>query len=333
MKRLLVVIFFCITLQLISKPKTVCFIYADAEHLFEKTEWVNRPFFDLKEHFAKKNISVIARPKFTKKTSRENLVVFLNIPSPVTLKALKKFPKKNLAVMILEPPTVAPENYRQVSINPFGHVLTFCPEHFKSDPNKLILSYPYYPFFKFYNKQKPFSHRKLLTLMAANKNPHPRCNKKNELYSLRRSAIDYFSKYERQFDLFGRWWPKTLSSYKGSVENKFETLINYKFSICFENTTNISGYVTEKLFDSFRAKCVPVYLGASNVSSLVPKNCYINFRDFKSFEDLHQYLKTMPEHVYNQYISDIDKFFKSEQIQPFSTNRFIEIFENLLEKM
>ena len=40
------------------------------------------------------------------------------------------------------------------------------------------------------------------------------------------------------------------------------------------------GYMTEKIWDSFKAKTVPVYWGASNIEEYVPKNCFIDYRDF-----------------------------------------------------
>lgn len=45
--------------------------------------------------------------------------------------------------------------------------------------------------------------------------------------------------------------------------NKHNYLSNFKFSICPENS-NRSGYVTEKLFESFKAAAIPVYWGSDN---------------------------------------------------------------------
>lgn len=45
--------------------------------------------------------------------------------------------------------------------------------------------------------------------------------------------------------------------------DKFSYLQNFKISICPENS-NRAGYVTEKLFEAFRAGTVPVYWGSDN---------------------------------------------------------------------
>lgn len=46
-------------------------------------------------------------------------------------------------------------------------------------------------------------------------------------------------------------------------DNKIEYLKQFKFNLCPENS-NAEGYVTEKLFDSFKAGCIPIYWGSLN---------------------------------------------------------------------
>lgn len=137
----------------------------------------------------------------------------------------------------------------------------------------------------------------------------------NELYSERFKAIKWFEKnHLSDFDLYGIHWERlyvrspikilrlpnrlpALSkifhfkrpSYKGAVKSKKEILQNYKFSICYENCSS-NGYITEKIFDSFFSGCVPIYLGAPNIDKYIPLNCFIDFRDFKSYEDLYMYI-------------------------------------------
>jgi alpha(1,3/1,4) fucosyltransferase len=49
-------------------------------------------------------------------------------------------------------------------------------------------------------------------------------------------------------------------------DNKIEYLKDFVFNICPENSST-SGYVTEKLFESFEAGCIPIYWGDSNPES------------------------------------------------------------------
>ena len=61
------------------------------------------------------------------------------------------------------------------------------------------------------------------------------------------------------FDLFGVHWDKChFNCYKGYAPSK-ATLKNYKFCICFENITNVNGYISEKIFDCLQYGCVPIY--------------------------------------------------------------------------
>jgi hypothetical protein len=72
--------------------------------------------------------------------------------------------------------------------------------------------------------------------------------------------------------------------------SKLALLSSYRFNLAFENSV-CSDYVTEKLYDPLRSGCVPVYLGAPNVSRFVPgERCYIDVRDYASPRLLAEYL-------------------------------------------
>lgn len=55
----------------------------------------------------------------------------------------------------------------------------------------------------------------------------------------------FFKKNERYLPL------KPRPSYKGKVQEKQSVLKKTKFSICYENVSDLQGYITEKIFDSF----------------------------------------------------------------------------------
>ncbi len=50
----------------------------------------------------------------------------------------------------------------------------------------------------------------------------------------------------------------------GAVADKHAWLQNYKFNLCFENSS-FPGYLTEKLFDAYNAGCVPIYWGDTSL--------------------------------------------------------------------
>ena len=52
----------------------------------------------------------------------------------------------------------------------------------------------------------------------------------------------------------------------------------YKFIICFENSKT-NGYITEKIFNVFHARSIPIYDGAPDIDNYINKKAYIKFGD------------------------------------------------------
>lgn len=160
---------------------------------------------------------------------------------------------------------------------------------------------------------------------------------KDELYSKRGEAVLYFqNKCPEEFDLYGNYWPEThMRCYKGNVEReeKINVISQYKFIISYDSITNQKGYISEKIFDCFKAKTIPVYWGADNVTDYIPKECFIDKRDFKSYDDLYDYLINMTEEEYNQRITAIEKYLRSEKyLNLFSSEASADILYKVLLK-
>lgn len=77
---------------------------------------------------------------------------------------------------------------------------------------------------------------------------------------------------------------------------------NYKFYLSFENSF-CDDYVTEKVWNVLQLNVVPVVLGGANYSEFLPPKSYINVADFKSVEELANYLKLLNSNdtLYRQY--------------------------------
>jgi hypothetical protein len=76
----------------------------------------------------------------------------------------------------------------------------------------------------------------------------------------------------------------------------------YMFFLAFENSL-CSGYGTEKIFDWLNFNIIPVVLGFGNYSFYVPKSAYIDALDFKSPDELGEYLVylSVNKTAYNEY--------------------------------
>jgi hypothetical protein len=172
----------------------------------------------------------------------------------------------------------------------------------------------------------------------------------NDLYEERIKLIRWYeAKQPESFGLFGRGWDKPspaftarekisrrikrlqtqlygykpFPSYRGAIDTKFEAYGHAKFGICYENTKDLPNYITEKIFDCMMEGCVPVYLGANNVLDFIPKECFIDRRDFESTAQLHEFLASMNEVVYQQYQANMAHFLAGPQVDPFRAESFV----------
>ncbi|MBT8520009.1 hypothetical protein DP176_02900 [Polynucleobacter paneuropaeus] len=129
---------------------------------------------------------------------------------------------------------------------------------------------------------------------------------KNSLHDRRLELIEHFMK-KGKLDLYGSGWndlsnlPKKLGSrlsslmkgrYFGRCENKLVTLGQYQFSICFENMA-LKGYMTEKIIDCFVAGTIPIYLGDPLIQTELPRDSFIDTRDFESLDELDEHIQSI----------------------------------------
>ncbi|MCR5502109.1 MAG: hypothetical protein K6F53_03810 [Lachnospiraceae bacterium] len=167
---------------------------------------------------------------------------------------------------------------------------------------------PYH--FEDHSGNVPFSERKLLCNISGNKfSDSPK-----ELYGERRRIIRYFEKhFPEGFGLYGTGWSsEEYPSYLGAPPDKFEVYNRYRFAVCLENTKNVRGYITEKIFDCLTAGIVPVYAGAENIASVVPKECFLDYNKIGNPEALSKILTGMSEEEYEGYLSAARDFLKSD---------------------
>lgn len=239
---------------------------------------------------------------------------------------LRKKPELKLVLFLLEPPFVMPENYDRSLHEGFDIVFTYNDDmvdnikyfkYFYSQPSRLNNEYV-----------KAFGEKKLCTLIAGNKFSGVH----GELYGERRKAIEYFENNHRdEFDLYGSGWQNAgYGSYKGAIGGKLQALSGYKYCICYENGI-LNGYITEKIFDCFFAGCVPIYLGAPNITDYIPDSTFIDFRRFDSYDGLYSFISGMDEEKYNEYLNSINAFLKSDGFKKFTHESFAKTVADVIE--
>ena len=150
-----------------------------------------------------------------------------------------------------------------------------------------------------------------------------------DLLVVRRGLI---GKIERRFwRAFGRLVKlQPFPSYRGKIAHKCEVLTRTKFVICYENVRDLSGYITEKIFDCFFSGCVPVYWGASNITDYIPADCFVDRRQFPDIQAVYHFLREMTEQEFEGYQQRIAIFLQSDAAYPFSSEFFAETIVNMV---
>jgi hypothetical protein len=152
-----------------------------------------------------------------------------------------------------------------------------------------------------------------------------------DLYKVRLSIIKSFLKYP-DFFMFGNDWDQfisfnskfkniTISNEIYPCDDKIFTIKDFRFCICIENT-DFEGYITEKIFDALYANVIPVYLGNIKIYDFVPRNCFVDIRDFNDFDELFLFLKQITFDEWKSYIININKFLYSDDFKIFNNENF-----------
>lgn len=150
-------------------------------------------------------------------------------------------------------------------------------------------------------------------------------------YDVRLRAIVYFSRFN-DFDLYGRGWTRAHAysappdlvrlaarRYVGELEgheDKLRLLTRYRFALAIENTS-FPGYITEKIYDCFYARCVPVYYGPPDIERFIPPETFVDLRRFRSLDHLNRHLRTMSEGSHRAKVEAAQAFLCSPQFKQF----------------
>jgi len=275
-------------------------------------------FYDLRAVLKKFGYQLVTA-KLTDNLSDACMIMTSGTSAQVVQKLLQ-YKNKKLYMHIWEPYCVEPTSY-YTNNHGLYHAIFIMDDRFVGQNNKYIKLNCPHPCVYMINDIIPFEEKKFCTLISGNKHS----SYHHELYSERERAIRFFERYPHFFEFYGRGWSAgRYKNYKGEVYAKVETLKKYKYCICYENSSDEPGYITEKIFDCFHAGCVPVYYGAPNVTKYIPENSFIDFRSFdRNYEKLFEYLKSITEDKYNEYLNNIRQYLKTVPAQRFSIEYMI----------
>ncbi len=254
--------------------------------------------------------------------------------------AIKNGMKDRVALILWEGKAVNPNNYNQELFDRFKYIFTWDDD--LVDNKKFFKYMMPTPIRPVITQSVPFSERKLLVNISAHRYSHY----SHELYSARRKTSKYFdTHYPNDFDLFGARWHRPLtrleqyfpslvmkfSTWRGVSPNKLKTMSQYKFSLCYENISNVKGYISEKIFDTIQADSVPIYWGADNIEDYVDPKAFVDRRKFKSDKDLADFLFGVKEAEYNDMLVAGRNYIKSDQFKQFTPSVFCDRLMEVLD--
>lgn len=298
------------------------------------------------ESFFKIGESTKSKLRMSKDLTSADIIISFDRAENSLLKDLSK--RDSFKVLVrLEPKIVIPENYKPKNIK-FFDLLIDVGKVQNLETN--VLNWP-----------QDLSLSNNLTLNRSERVAMVNSNllslHRGENYSLRRAASTKID----QIDLYGRQWnnsardkaltslrelnkiitkPQSLKitgakyyfrsyqNFLGSIESKRSALSNYKYSLVIENSND---YVSEKIFDSFLAGCIPIYVGPSLTNYSIPTDLYFQ---------AEPNIKSIIERITNAQSVDYYNWFRNSQIwlsspdtyQTWSRDLFTEKLESVILK-
>ena len=270
---------------------------------------------EIKDVLAKKDINLVQSDfKGIKKWNKVSSTVVWNRPRSLKKKILRDMPKKRAILFQWQSPVECSRLYNRKYTRHFRKIYTW--------NDDLVDNHHYFKFY--FPALKPmaphipsFESKKLLTMVA----PYKTSKKIGQLYAERELAAKHFD--GKAFEFYGANWEENkYRSYRKDAPD----LKNYRFVLCYEDMGGVKGYITEKIFNAFAAGCVPIYLGATNITDYIPQECFIDRRDFASDDELYAFIESMDKSTYENYLAHIRTYLSSEKAQLFSLKYFQVVF-------
>jgi hypothetical protein len=274
----------------------------------------------------------------------------LNVGRPVSfefhINAQRRAPAGRAYVYLYENPLIRPLNRDAATLDRYERWFGW-DEHLADDPRFIRVPYP--NAFPSGVPAGPEARPLFCVLVASNK--ALTMLDERDQYAERVRIIDWFERHAAEdFHLYGKGWEvraprpgrwgrllgkaakfmakfgparSPYATWHGMVDDKIGLLGMSRFCLAHENCRDLPGYVTEKLFDCFRAGCVPVYVGPKEIRELVPAECFIDGRAFPAPADLYAYLRSVDDERYVRYQKAAQDYIASGKADRFGRPHFV----------
>lgn len=125
-----------------------------------------------------------------------------------------------------------------------------------------------------------------------------------------------------------------LSRGEDAVKAKCDFLNNYKFNLCFENSS-YAGYTTEKLYEAYMGGTVPIYWGSTTIECDFNPKAFLNWHDYQdddAFMEAIIEVDTKPELYEQMYLEPLFNSWKEPYNKYLDMNRFRKWFKKNVYK-
>jgi hypothetical protein len=170
---------------------------------------------------------------------------------------------------------------------------------------------------------------------------------RGDLYHERRAIAREAERYMPDvLDIFGAGWNGEQISWCRLYPNrpyrcwhiepkdsKEVMCAEYRFVLAYENFRGCRGYVSEKIFDAWQGGSVPVYLGEERIAELVPREAFVDARNFRTRRELLTYLQSCPESEWREMREAGQKFLRSAAFRSFTDEAFAQRMTDVLRNI
>lgn len=120
----------------------------------------------------------------------------------------------------------------------------------------------------------------------------------------------------------------------GAVQAKMKFLNDYKFNLCFENSS-YPGYATEKLYEAYMGGTIPIYWGSTTIECDFNKHAFLNWHDYQNDDDFMEAIINVnetPELYEEMYLQPLFNSWREPFNKYLDMNRFRKWFKTNVYK-
>lgn len=279
------------------------------------------------------------------------IVIFIDIPRNKQI--INNYNKQKKIVLLYESEVIKPWNWDIDRHIDFDIVFTWN-DQFVDNEKYFKFNFSHENLIDFKNSKRDNYKYDLVLFCGNHRSDHPK-----SMYNKRKSLIDYFEKSQTQinFKFWGAGWheeyilpdfnlkvlkkvykffnlkTRKYKNHNGYADSKFKILKESRFNFCIENATGYSGYITEKIIDTFKVGCIPIYIGPPNVDCYIPRECYVCYSDFEDVQALVSFIEKIDEEWMVEKREKILDFLKSDAAKNFSDEVNVKKMVNVIEKI